>query len=165
MVVFSPLKILISVVSALLYGAILALTINFVSAFFDFIRMLFLAFKKDIEMPKECKSASGSIVNRSPKPIAITFFGIVLFGIGFSVISFITLDGNIRLYTLLASILGWHFSEVQLFSKARVSVRNAMKIIISKLKKLCQKLRLQHKNAHFFKKSQKNALTNDHRPP
>jgi hypothetical protein len=40
-----------------------------------------------------------------------------------------------------------------------------MKIIISKPKKLYRKLNLQRKKAHFFKKSQKNALTNDHRPP
>lgn len=165
MVVFSPLQVFISTVSALLYGVVFAIITNFASTLFDLFRLLFFISKWDDKMQKAGENDIGNISLQSRRPIAITFWGIVLFGIGFSVISFITLDGNIRLYTLLASILGWYLSEILILSKLRISILNAIRIIVSKLTKLSEKLRLRCKNAHFFKKSQKNALTNDHSPP
>ncbi len=165
MVNFPLLKILHSFISALLYGAFFSLIANFIYLLFDSARIFLFAIKRDNDAQRRIIHTSSDTGYSQQRHIVIVVAEIIIFGIGFSVVSFITLEGNLRLYSLLSSILGWYFTETLILVKTRTSILNIIEKIALKFQKLSEKLRFRYKNRHFFKKIQKNASTNDRSPP
>jgi hypothetical protein len=161
----SPSENLIAIISALLYGVLFSFVSDFVRLFFDLIVIFISAIKTKEEMLKKDKNEPKARINAKQITPVITAFKILFFGLGFSVISYITLDGNLRLYILISSIIGWYLTDRFIFSKLHVNIlvfaENTAEFCKNLLKKLC----LRFKKMSFFKKSQKNAVINDHRPP
>ncbi len=159
------LSTLTVIISALLYGVYFSVIAGLVSLFFDLIKIPFFGFtakKQGCMTDKKVDVAQSSSEWKSP---IYTAFGILIFGIGFSIFSYATLDGNLRLYPLLLSIFSFRIVDKFVISKLHVMILGYAYKICFGMWKLLEKAVRETKKKAMLRKSTKNAQINGHRPP
>ncbi len=154
MITFDFTRILVSALSALIYGALLDILFTFTIIFYDIVSTPF-RWKNNAKMQRKTEQAE------EKSPIIINVIFIFLFGIGYTVISYVTLDGIIRLYTALFSLIGFLLPEKMVMKKIRIRLKSKItntclqivkktNIVASKLSKT---LKTKKKSRKFNKKT------------
>ena len=140
--VTSFMKILESVVSAFVYGVVFSFLRSFTGIIFFVIKTLYAHF---ISSPQK------SLKHQKTTSFGI-FISVVLFGIGFSIISYVFVDGCIRMYLLLFSLLGVYLSNITIVrflnSVVLLTITKTLNIIAlctQKLKNFITKLKFHLK--------------------
>ena len=100
--VLSFMKVLESVVSAFVYGIVFSFLRSFAGIIFLVIKILYT---------HSISSHKKSLNHQKTTSFGI-FISVVLFGLGFSIISYVFVDGCIRMYLLLFSLLGMYLSNI-----------------------------------------------------
>ena len=154
MIIFDFETIVTSSLSALLYGLIF--TIFYTTAIlisnvtFIFFSLVFSP--QTINDSKRIDNLSGNL-RTSPLGIKVTF--IFLFGIGFSVLSYIALDGIIRLYMVTLSLFAFFLPECLLLQKMRHFLLSRILNLLIKIANLFAKMQKSlKKHAKNSKKSE-----------
>ena len=164
MVTNGALATLISAISALLYGLLFSFITFLVGSMLKFTQILigtYFAKKHDKEI--EINKTIDDCFSR-PLPLMISVIEILLFGIGFSVVSFLSLDGRLRLYTAFFSVLGcWiidRFIATKYFHFISSLTGKILFLINNRIRKSikCAKIK------NILRKKSKNTPTNDLHP-
>lgn len=161
MVIHSLKETLIASISALIYGVIFSVLIEFITFVFLVVRTVI--FDEDILCIGKIKEKN-SIVNSDCKgetPFFPKALSIVLFGLFFILHAFCTLDGNVRLYSLVIMLISYKLCRRFILSKIGIMslkyIIKAKKYAIAKIKKLLSSLK---KHKCFAEKGQ-----NEHTKP
>lgn len=94
---FSASEIYLSVISATVYGAICGI-------FYIFIMLLFRYGRTIVNSIAKASIVAPDDATESPVPEILAFLFTVAFGIGFILLSYYSLDGEIRVYMLILSL-------------------------------------------------------------
>lgn len=152
-----------SVISALLYGLIFSFITNFIVVILKLIRLLVNIILTNRHNEKgDINKMKNNGYSQKP-PDIITVIGILLFGLGFSIISYFSLDGCLRLYTIFSSFFGcWIIDKfvVPRFSFIFLQGVKILSWLDSKIQKGTKHLKMKI----IFQKKSENTQTNDLRP-
>ena len=150
MIVFDFSKVITSSFSALLYGAIFAFLYVFALLISSIIRLLFaLILSPGIYEDTTKKDELFSKI-KSPT-LFIKMSAIFIFGIGFTLLSYLTLDGMIRFYMIALSVSAFLLAKQFFFQNASsflLSIFSNITVRFAKLLSSIPKFRKKHsKNA------------------
>lgn len=150
MIVFDFSKVITSSFSALLYGAIFAFLYVFALLISSIIRLLFAL----ILSPQICENATkrDELLLRIKSPtLFLKMLSIFIFGIGFTLLSYLTLDGMIRFYMIALSVSAFLLAKQFFFQNASsflLSIFSNITVRFAKLLSSIPKFRKKHsKNA------------------
>ena len=118
MIVFDFETIATSSFSALLYGFVFAILYSLSVVFTN----LFLVFFDTILTPqkaRDLKKAECHLQKGKDSPIFLRVVFVFLFGIGFTILSYATLNGIIRLYMVVIALCAFFVPELLIFKKLR----------------------------------------------
>ncbi len=118
MIVFDFETIATSSFSALQYGFVFAILYSLSVVFTN----LFLVFFDTILTPqkaRDLKRAECHLQKAKDSPIFLRVAFVFLFGIGFTILSYATLNGIIRLYMVVIALCAFFVPELLLFKKLR----------------------------------------------
>lgn len=127
------------IVSALLYGACFSFILGLVSFLYDVINALIFGIKRGEQNLESNKDKRMSKASNTQKPLIITTFGILIFGVGFLIFLYATLDGNLRLYPLLLSFISFWLIDNFVISKFQFWISGYIYRVCFRLKKLFKK--------------------------
>lgn len=152
-----------SAISALLYGLFFSFIMNLVILVFKISQLVTHAFFAD-EYNEKSKIEEVIKANHSKKtPLVITILGILFFGIGYSIITYFSLDGRLRLYSILSSFLGCYIIDRHVAPNFTFFILLKTGMILFLLNKTRKNTKYVKMKNIFHKKS-KNTQTNDHPP-
>ena len=145
MIIFDFGTIATSSFSALLYGFIFAILYSLSVVFTN----LFLVFFDTILTPQKArnlKKAECHLQKAKDSPMFLRVVFIFLFGIGFTILSYATLSGIIRLYMVVIALCAFFVPELLLFKKVRFLLQshslylsNKIALILLKTRKMSEK--------------------------
>jgi hypothetical protein len=118
MIIFDFETIAASSFSALLYGFVFAILYSLSVVFTN----LFLVLFDTILTPQKAhdiKRAECHLQKAKDSPIFLRVVFVFLFGIGFTILSYATLSGIIRLYMVVIALCAFFVPELLLFKKVR----------------------------------------------
>ena len=116
MMTFSTEEIFSSVIFALAYGAIFAIILSFVVVLKESLVAILDMLKTTLSYEKIFPLPSFSGVKISYKSSAfISVIAVFLFAVGFSLLSYMSLDGQLRLYMLILSFASLYLSKIAIF--------------------------------------------------
>ncbi len=136
MISFSPHRILVSAFSAFIYGVC-----------FSFLYSLIMSLERSFFLMFSNKHTSAKTplnVGDLHGNTGIQCFMIFTYGIGFAILSYLTLDGVLRLYMLLLSLFGFFVTQklflnklALLFCKFNIKIMDIIPTFLSKIMKIC----------------------------
>jgi hypothetical protein len=145
MIIFDFETIATSSFSALLFGFVFAILYSLSAVFTN----LFLVFFDAILTPQKAsdlKRAERPLSRAKDSPIFLRVIFIFLFGIGFTILSYATLSGIIRLYMVVIALCAFFVPELLLFKKLRyfllfhtICLSNKFAYTLSKTRKISEK--------------------------
>ena len=145
MIVFDFETIATSSFSALLYGFVFTILYSLSVVFTN----LFLVFFDTILTPqkaRDLKRAECHLQKAKDSPMFLRVIFIFLFGIGFTILSYATLSGIIRLYMVVISLCAFFVPELLIFKKLRyfllfriIYLTNKITYILPKTRKTSKK--------------------------
>ena len=113
---FSAEEIFSSVIFALAYGAIFAVIFSLTVVMKESLAVFFNMLKNSLRYDKIFPLPSYEKVKISNKTGAfISVVSIFLFAVGFSLLSYLALDGQLRLYMLTLSFASFYLSKIAFF--------------------------------------------------
>lgn len=113
MMTFSAEEIFSSVIFALAYGAIFAVIFSLTVVLKEILAVSFAMLKSSLRYDKIFPLPSLKNVKISNKSGAlISVVSIFLFAVGFSLLSYLALDGQLRLYMLILSFASFYLSKI-----------------------------------------------------
>ena len=118
MITINALDILKLSFSAFLYGLFFAIISELALISWRFVRVLFFSFN----IKKHDNKTNHKSVNFSKKPLFLNVTSIFTFGIGFTIMSYVIIDGNLRLYPLAISVLTYKLLDVFLLTYSRTKL-------------------------------------------
>lgn len=152
MIIFDFETIATSSFSALLYGFVFAILYSLSVVFTN----LFLVFFDTILTPQKArnlKKAEYHLQKAKDSPMFLRVVFIFLFGIGFTILSYATLSGIIRLYMIVIALCAFFVPELLLFKKLRyfllfhiIYLSNKLAYTLSKTQKTSKKVKKTAKN-------------------
>ena len=142
MIVFDFKTIVASLLSALLFGLFFTILYTIVIIISN-VAFIFCSLILSPQTINDSKKLDSLLGNLKTSPLGIKVIFIFLFGIGFSLLSYIALDGIIRLYMVVLSIFAFFLPEYLLLQKMR-------HFLLSRILSLAIKI------ANLFAKMQKN---------
>lgn len=145
MIIFDFETLATSSFSALLYGFVFAILYSLSVVFTN----LFLVFFDTILTPQKArdpKRVECHLQKAKDSPIFLRVVFIFLFGIGFTILSYATLSGIIRLYMVVIALCAFFVPELLLFKKVRFLLQshslylsNIIALILLKTRKMSEK--------------------------
>lgn len=118
MIIFDFETIATSSFSALLYGFVFAILYSLSVLFTNLFLMCFDAILTP-QKARDPKSVECHLQKAKDSPIFLRVIFIFLFGIGFTILSYATLSGIIRLYMVVISLCAFFVPELLIFKKLR----------------------------------------------
>ena len=118
MITINALDILKLSFSAFLYGIFFGFISELTLIFWCFVRVIFFSFK----IKKHDNNANQKSVNFTKKPLLFTVTSIFMFGLGFTIMSYVIIDGSLRLYPLAISVLTYKFLDIFLLVHLRTKL-------------------------------------------
>ena len=130
MMTFSTREIFSSVVFALAYGSIFAMFFSFILAIKGSLALVWNLLKETVKYNKilplpSFKGAKISIKSGA----ALSIIAIFSFAIGFSLLSYMSLDGQLRLYMLILSFASFYLSKNVFCDIFTVAFLLALKVV------------------------------------
>ena len=141
MIVFDFATIIESSVSALIFGLLFSFLYTLSALFFNAIYAFFFFLSKP-NTTSNSEETDNILSKIKSTPLSIKVVFILLFGIGFTLLSYLTLDGIIRLYMIAISLFAFFLPERLLLQKFR-------SFLLTNITKLTVKI------VNFFKKTTK----------
>ena len=135
MMTFSTEEVFSSVIFALAYGAIFAIILSFIVVVKESLTVMLDMLKTTCGYEKIFPLPRFKGVKISYKSSAfISVIAVFLFAIGFSLLSYMSLDGQLRLYVLILSFASFYVSKIaffDIFSRVILLALKAFFIIIA----------------------------------
>ena len=158
MIVFDFETIATSSFSALLYGFVFAILYSLSVVFTN----LFLVFFDTILTPqkeRDIKRAECHLQKAKDSPIFLRVIFIFLFGIGFTILSYATLSGIIRLYMVVIALCAFFVPELLIFKKLRYFLLFHIICLSYKLAYTLSKTQKTSKKSEKYSQKLKNIAT------
>ena len=154
-------SVIIHIVSALIYGGILSIIINFIYAPKYVIKHLNeLAKKHKLGVLSDENSGRDSIVISLQKSLPFSVLAIFVFGIGYLILSYVLLDGNLRLYFLFSAVFSYLTADKFCVALLRGKIPSIAYLFFKFYCDL-KKYLFNAKIKRFFSKNDKNEELND----
>lgn len=158
MIIFDFETIAVSSFSALLYGFVFAILYSLSVVFTN----LFLVFFDTILTPqkaRDLKRVECHLQKAKDSPIFLRVVFIFLFGIGFTILSYATLSGIIRLYMVVIALCAFFVPELLLFKKVRFLLQSHSSYLSNKIALILLKTRKTSKKSEKNSQKLKNITT------
>ena len=158
MIIFDFETIAVSSFSALLYGFVFAILYSLSVVFTN----LFLVFFDTILTPekaRDLKKVECHLQKAKDSPIFLRVVFIFLFGIGFTILSYATLSGIIRLYMVVIALCAFFVPELLLFKKVRFLLQSHSLYLSNKIALILLKTRKMSKKSEKNSQKLKNIAT------
>lgn len=116
MIVFTSQEIAFSLLCAVIFGVLFSVICSLMTVLFSLLKKI-RTFPHDIIKYDKISSVTVSKTPSSAKKTSLAgkIFGIILFTVGFVLLSYLCLDGTIRVYMIFLSIASFYLSKVAFF--------------------------------------------------
>jgi hypothetical protein len=158
MIIFDFETIAASSFSALLYGFVFAILYSLSAVFTNLFLVLFDAILTP-QKARDLKRAERPLSRAKDSPIFLRVIFIFLFSIGFTILSYATLSGIIRLYMVVISLCAFFAPELLIFKKLRYFLLFRIICLSDKIAYILPKTRKTSKKSEKNSQKLKNIAT------
>lgn len=152
MMSFSEREILLSVVYSMIYGVIFSSFYSFILVTSSMVKSIPIVLKKILVFDKLLPAPkTRSCITKSSGKIT-AFLSVIAFALGFSLLSYIALDGQIRIYMLVLSSASLYISNFVFFGIFEAVISSVFDIVIFVISLSVRCLIMAVKKVNFVKK-------------